>query len=506
MVFYKNCFRVTHFQMELQSVILVHRHGARLPTKPMGNDLLWPQDESFWKQHKGNISPAGINQSKNLGEHFRRKYIHLYKGMSAQEISNRTVCHSSNINRTIMSAWSFFNGFHPEIPIHLRYISDRETNDYIETEKRLNEKDMTLGIGIIIERVKSLDKLFHMGKRDEDLKKWRKDNIEKSSFFKHVMDNEEDYNKLFEKIYNITRYQKFSPERDLISRISSLKSIYTSIKITESHGFNIIPNLDGLELSKEEYRMILHASKQLCNLQFRPNSNLLSEDRGIKTSGYISNEIARYFREIVEGNSNTLFTSFSCHDTTLLALASMMGLYLDNPPQFTGYFLFELYKKDQEDDCEYFVKIYYNHDPTKEDMGILRPKYWKRGDFYQKWNDLPIGVFPFDEFNDLLSQDEFERVNIFLRQYKDEKINMNSNIVNYISHVSRERYKMVFRCYDRDDDGVITVDELREIFMKLKEIHITDNDIEKLIDYYDTDKDGLLSCDEFIDMVTNFIY
>jgi hypothetical protein len=489
--------------MELVSVLLVHRHGARLPTNPMGNDLLWPQDDSFWKQYKGTISPIGMNQSRNLGEQIRKKYIHLYDGMTPREISDRTTCHSSNINRTIMSAWSFYNGFFPDIPVHLRYLSDRESNDYIETEEQLNKKDMTLGIGIIIEKIKSLDKLFHMGKKDEDLKLWRKENIKKSTFVKEALQNEKDYLNLFDKIFKITQCEKFSPSRSFIDRLSSLKFIYTNIKITECHGFSVIPNTLGLELTQEEYRMISYATKQICNLQFRPYHNLVAYDRGIKTAGYISNEIARYFREIINGRNNNIFTSFSGHDTTLLALASSLGIYLNNPPYFTGYFLFELYKNENS---EYFVKVYYNYDPTKIGIEELKPRIWKKVKYYTKWDSMEEGVFTFQEFSLLFSQSEFERVNLFLRQFsKGHKIEK-SNKVDYITHTSRNRYKMVFRCYDRDDNGFITVDELKEILLKLHEVHITDEDIQKLIEYYDTNKDGLLDSNEFINMVANFIY
>ena len=38
----------------LQQVVLVHRHGARFPTKPTGEaDLAWPIRAQFWEPRQG---------------------------------------------------------------------------------------------------------------------------------------------------------------------------------------------------------------------------------------------------------------------------------------------------------------------------------------------------------------------------------------------------------------------------------------------------------------------
>lgn len=47
----------------LQQVVLVHRHGARFPTKPTGKaDIAWPIRTQFWDSYKGHLTPVGSKQ------------------------------------------------------------------------------------------------------------------------------------------------------------------------------------------------------------------------------------------------------------------------------------------------------------------------------------------------------------------------------------------------------------------------------------------------------------
>ena len=47
----------------LRQVVLVHRHGARFPTKPTGKaDIAWPIRTQFWESYKGHLTPVGCSQ------------------------------------------------------------------------------------------------------------------------------------------------------------------------------------------------------------------------------------------------------------------------------------------------------------------------------------------------------------------------------------------------------------------------------------------------------------
>ena len=49
-----------------------------------------------------------------------------------------------------------------------------------------------------------------------------------------------------------------------------------------------------------------------------------------------------------------------------------------------------------------------------------------------------------------------------------------------------------FRIFDKDDDGFISVEELRHIMQSLGE-KLTDNELDEMIAEADSDKDGLIN-------------
>lgn len=57
--------------------------------------------------------------------------------------------------------------------------------------------------------------------------------------------------------------------------------------------------------------------------------------------------------------------------------------------------------------------------------------------------------------------------------------------------------KDAFRIFDKDDDGFISVDELRHIMQSLGE-KLTDNELDDMIGEADSDKDGLINYQEFV--------
>ena len=59
----------------LRQVVLVHRHGARFPTKPTGKaDIAWPIRTQFWESYKGHLTPVGSSQLQDGVVSSRMKY------------------------------------------------------------------------------------------------------------------------------------------------------------------------------------------------------------------------------------------------------------------------------------------------------------------------------------------------------------------------------------------------------------------------------------------------
>ena len=48
-------------------VFIVHRHGARFPTRVIKGDLSWPVNPQFWSDFGGQLTPEGSQQHVKLG-------------------------------------------------------------------------------------------------------------------------------------------------------------------------------------------------------------------------------------------------------------------------------------------------------------------------------------------------------------------------------------------------------------------------------------------------------
>jgi len=64
----------------------------------------------------------------------------------------------------------------------------------------------------------------------------------------------------------------------------------------------------------------------------------------------------------------------------------------------------------------------------------------------------------------------------------------------------KEELKEAFRIYDKEGNGYITTDTLKEILRELDN-RLTEDDIEGIVDEVDEDGSGTLDFDEFMDMM-----
>uniref|UniRef100_A0A1B6CTM1 EF-hand domain-containing protein n=1 Tax=Clastoptera arizonana TaxID=38151 RepID=A0A1B6CTM1_9HEMI len=92
------------------------------------------------------------------------------------------------------------------------------------------------------------------------------------------------------------------------------------------------------------------------------------------------------------------------------------------------------------------------------------------------------GELEFDEFCTLASR--------FLQEDEEED-----------DETIQNELKEAFRLYDREGNGYITTDVLREILKELDE-KITDDDLDNMIDEIDADGSGTVDFDEFMAVMT----
>eukprot|EP00959_Pyramimonas_sp_CCMP1952_P074861 1564301-Pyramimonas_sp.AAC.1 len=112
----------------IRMAIILHRHGARLPNKCVTRDLSWPKNPAFYKSYKGHLSPVGCEQLINVGKDLRERYVDgsdLFKGVPPHVMQRTVVAYTSNMQRTLFSAWSFLHGMFPDVPQYFSYAGDR---------------------------------------------------------------------------------------------------------------------------------------------------------------------------------------------------------------------------------------------------------------------------------------------------------------------------------------------------------------------------------------------
>eukprot|EP01084_Bolivina_argentea_P120882 214292_1 len=67
-----------------------------------------------------------------------------------------------------------------------------------------------------------------------------------------------------------------------------------------------------------------------------------------------------------------------------------------------------------------------------------------------------------------------------------------------ISAAEKEEFRDAFKLFDKDGDGVITVDEIYTVFQSLKFKQFSKKDVKKMVAAVDIDGNGEIDLDEFI--------
>ena len=67
-----------------------------------------------------------------------------------------------------------------------------------------------------------------------------------------------------------------------------------------------------------------------------------------------------------------------------------------------------------------------------------------------------------------------------------------------INEAEREEFRDAFKLFDKDGDGVITVDEVYTVFKSLGFKKYTKQDVQKMVEAIDVDGNGTIDLDEFI--------
>lgn len=339
----------------LRQVVVVHRHGTRFPTKPTGKgNLSWPQRAHFWSTYKGHLTPVGAKQLEDVGKCLRDRYVSddggIFKGLRC--LDGRVIAvYTSNIQRTLQSAWSFLTGFVPSASVFFAFRSERVFSDALR---------QAAGIPIYVEDAEGGDdKLFHEWTMQKGYKEWLQQNQENSEFLQHAKDAPE-YTALLDKLWNTTHEEKLSPDKEPLQRLVGAKDVDTLVTIDEAHNRPLLPNESGAPLLPEEKSMLRNIGDEVKRCWFGAASGEKDNSYGQQGAAYLAHKIWRHMDERARSLCHLRFVQFSCHDTTMCALAAHLGLELSGIG-FGAFFVFELHKRPGSG---HTVKCYYNPFPA----------------------------------------------------------------------------------------------------------------------------------------------
>lgn len=171
----------------------------------------------------------------------------LFDGVD--RVDGRTLAvYTSNVQRTLQSAWSFLLGFVPLAAVFFAFRSERVFSD---TARR------AAGLPIYIEDAAlSDDRLFHEWKLHDDYETWRSKNVRQSKFLLHAA-SQPSYQHLVDKLFDCSMQERLSPTHSMIERLIAAKDLDTQVAIEEAHKRNpVLLNEKGIVLNNGERDML----------------------------------------------------------------------------------------------------------------------------------------------------------------------------------------------------------------------------------------------------------
>jgi hypothetical protein len=324
--------------MSVVAVAIVHRHGTRFPSKTSCRDTSFPQSRKFWANYGMMLTPVGMRELYTLGNEMRDNYHQLLDNVEA---------YSTNTSRTLLSSMSLLDGMMGSTP----YIAYNDSVSH--------------GVSISI---------THMDRtKSNDYQVWKRRNMRHSAILCE-MSVDDDVVSLLDKVYTMTGLDELSPSHKPVNRLRGVTHLSTLIRYSESSSTLLAPNRFGMVLSDTEKELARKVSDEVYAHHFASDDGV--DRRGRECVGDLI-EILANFIERGEG-----VLEYSAHDTTILALASVLGIRIACP-NFSAYFLFEIYSDGG-------VGVKYNPDPREQGMSTLVAR--TLSDTFSHFDDLQEGI------------------------------------------------------------------------------------------------------------------
>jgi len=409
--FFSEVVKIPHAHTnQLRHVLIITRHGARFPLKAFESSVSWPQSSTFWEVYGGKLTVMGQQQLVKLGQGLRKKFI-VQDGLLHEDdpkLPRQMYVYTSNTDRTLMSAQGLLLGMLPSVAQSFKHdleVDHEETSDF---------KGQTVNIHIA-----NLDQeytpLLHGFKQNARYEKLRAAAFDNCEWFE-AQGRKLEWQTLLEKLWVMTGFKKMDPKISTADRIKHFQSLAQQIGIERAHNMQIFNSTKGLYLEPSDEAKVRESADRCCRLRYQGNGDEDQIEMARLASGVLPVEVVNKLRSVVQGTSELRFSLFSAHDNTIMALLAHLGFRNWEIPQFAAYVAFELHQKDDE----WYVQMYYNHDPQKyppencptEDSGTVPMlKVVPKGTVVD-YADATRGEMSWPEFENLIMEDRASYPNV----------------------------------------------------------------------------------------------
>uniref|UniRef100_A0A0N5BG21 Histidine acid phosphatase n=1 Tax=Strongyloides papillosus TaxID=174720 RepID=A0A0N5BG21_STREA len=337
-LFFTFCIQYA-FSKELLLAQTIFRHGSRTPIYSYPNDVYY---SSIWPVPLGQLLPLGMEQSFKQGLKLNHRYIHQYSLVSSSYNVNEITVRSSDVDRTLTSAYYNLFGF---------YINNTVKNNFLSTFgfKSLNtvpvhtvpfNEDYLLNVNV------------YCKKRENELKK----QLERKEYHQYLSSKQHIINKI----------EKFSGFKEMNEK--RINEFFDVIHVQNYNNFSL-----PTWITKGLYEDIRNLTETI--LDYVSGGGVIGIEENVElikySGGSLLNIIIKNMLEAIDDYENNIterkkYYVFSAHDSTLSALLRTLGakqkLLGSRQPDYSAVLSLELWTDDND---KYFISLQYSDNEDK---------------------------------------------------------------------------------------------------------------------------------------------
>lgn len=293
------------------------RHGDRTPIGTI------PKAPHSWAEGMGQLTATGMQREFQIGTALRKKYIQDNKFLPVNYNADSIYVRSTDVDRTLMSAYSLLVGLYPLGTGPILPSSDQPALPSALQPIPIH----TVPIAEDIEFIPPLDQ-----------KKWN------DLLAKYVFPRTDWKEKTAELQPNFARWGQETGIA--INNIYQLQELGDTLHIYED---NNIPLPEGM--TEEDANKIIKSGEWVFTTIFKP------QEVGQATGKQVLQRVSNYLQQVSDQKSALKFVLLSAHDITIVSAMSALHIPLSALPPYASDLNFSLYELSSKN---YIVKVSYN--------------------------------------------------------------------------------------------------------------------------------------------------